>query len=503
MSRAHVPSGLKVKRWYAPESKSVFKRVEHILSTADVRPFAKGVVNVVGGMLERVFYLDGDCTRPPPCIRPASDLWGLTNQLASAVGVCHRVSGSEFIATRSGAKRAMYERARSDLFNKPCSLDALSRLSFFTKWESTMHGAKIQVPRIVSPRSFGFNYLLGRYMRPIEHPIFDALATLFGTSCVVAKGLTQEAKGQMIADKMQGKVAVGLDASRFDQTIGRTLLTVEHALYEKLFPGDKLLPALLKKQLTNKGVARCRDGMVSANIGAMRCSGDQNTSLGNCIISCLLAKLFFEEHGIIDGDVFNDGDDLIMFIPAQSLPKLVNLQTWYLNWGLRMKVEPVAHEPEQVEFCQSRPVWTPRGYVLVRNVRKAFNTDYAGNERVDKWCDYLTHLRNVGLCGMSMAAGIPLYQEFYQFGIRNGKTGKQDSTVLGGMGYQAKIQRRAGCLSTVVPVDPMTRDSFALAFGISAADQLSIEEWFKTATLGCQDDAERNIILNPYSIALN
>jgi hypothetical protein len=76
--------------------------------------------------------------------------------------------------------------------------------------------------------------------------------------------------------------------------------------------------------------------------------------------------LYFLEHGI-EGDVVNDGDDLVMFVPESSLSTLADLESWYSNWGLRMKVEPPAYFPEQVEFCQSRPVWTPSGWVNFEN----------------------------------------------------------------------------------------------------------------------------------------
>jgi hypothetical protein len=453
-------------------------------------------------MKERVFYVDAEGTTVPTCKRLAKDLDGLVDQVVSACPVPSRATGSQFLATRTGSKRKMYEQARENLLLKPRTLSTLSRLSFFTKWESTVHSKK-QVPRIVSPRSFEFNYLLGKYIRPVEHDIFNALSSLFGSDVVVAKGLTQQQKGNLIARKLVGRVAVGLDASRFDQTIRETLLGVEHSLYNKLYQGDRLLSSLLKCQLKNAGSARCLDGVLTADIGAMRCSGDQNTSLGNCVVSCLLAKLYFVEHAI-DGDVLNDGDDLIMFVPEQSLPLLSDLEDWYLQWGLRMKIEEPAREPEQVEFCQSRPVWTPSGYVLVRNPKKAFNTDYSGATKVTALGDYLVHLRNVGVCGLSMAAGIPLYQEFYSAGVRFGRTGKFDKSELGGVYYQARLQWQAGHLSRTVAIDTMTRVSFEKAFGIPAHTQLDIEEWFKAATFsGCLIDSANLQVDNFNPLAIN
>lgn len=448
-------------------------RLFHAASSVRVSPFGKGIDNVVSGMKERVFYIDGDGRRPPPCRRLASELGLLVQEVVHIIGHCSRVSGAEFIRTRSGSKKKMYERARADLMSKPTSLTELARLQFFTKMESTVW-TKQQVPRVVSPRSFGFNYLLGKYLRPLEHKVFDALAELFTGLAVVAKGMTQLEKGNLIVSKLKpGYVAVGLDASRFDQTIGRELLTAEHSVYTGVYRGDKMLRDLLRCQLKNKGVARCRDGIAHANIGAMRCSGDQNTSLGNCIVSCLLAKLYYLEHGI-EGDVINDGDDLIMFIPEETLPRLANLADWYEEWGLRMKVEEPARKPEQVEFCQSRPVWVPEGYLLVRNPLKALNTDYAGGTRIERIIDYETHLRNVGLCGMAMAAGVPIYQSFYGAGVRNGRTGRF-TEELRGLAYQARIEWSRGAGVSPKPIHWRTRDSFWMAFGVDPSKQQAIE----------------------------
>jgi hypothetical protein len=470
--------------------------VAHEFSSIRVAPFRKVIDNVVTGMKERVFYTDSLGTKPPPCIRDGSDLHGLVKAVVDAVGPCDRDTGEQFIASRTGSKRQRYEQARSDLASKQLSLSELSSLSFFTKWESTCwKEGKMQVPRIVSPRHFGFNYLLGKYIRPIEHKIFDALGGLFTGSSVVTKGMTMQEKAELIISKLKpGYVAVGLDASRFDQTIKAVLLSVEHLVHLGCYNYDRLLAALLKCQLHNRGRAFCKDGTLRANIGAMRCSGDQNTSLGNCIISCLLAKLYFLEHGI-EGDVVNDGDDLVMFVPESSLSTLADLESWYSNWGLRMKVEPPAYFPEQVEFCQSRPVWTPSGWVMVRNPSKALNTDYAGSEKVANNKCYLEHLRSVGLCGLSMAAGIPVLQAFYQWGIRHGRTGK-DRDTSGGIHYQARIQRRAGHLSRSAPVDVLTRESFGKAFGIAPDEQLIMEDWFAEAVFAAEPFKEHKNIQN-------
>jgi len=493
--------GMRARRWMSTRySQPGYYRMLHPFSDVDVAAFSKGIDNVISGMKERVYYTDAHGTLPPPCVRHLDEVSDIIDRLVSLIGPCSRITGDEFIRSRVGSKRKMYEKARSDLLLRPSTLGQLAMLGFFTKTESTVW-RKAQVPRIVSPRSFGYNYLLGKYIRPIEHKIFDALAQLFTGETVVAKGLTQLEKGELIAKKLRpGWVAVGLDASRFDQTIKETLLSVEHAVYNRVH-NSKLLKQLLRMQMHNKGRAVCRDGVVFANIGAMRCSGDQNTSLGNCLISCVLAFLYMREHGI-KGDILNDGDDLIMFLPESSLHLLGDLTGWYANWGLRMKVEEPAYMPEQVEFCQSRPVWTPEGYLLVRNPSKALNTDYACGPRLENPNEWIKHIRSVGLCGMAMAAGVPIYQEFYGWGIRNGKTGKF-TEELRGLHYQARLEWGAGHRSVAREIHWRTRDSFWMAFGISPPAQEAIEGWFHQAELGRLDVLRHNTKLFDLSHTLS
>lgn len=478
--------------------KKRYYRTIHEYSDRVVQAFDTSLVNVVSGMKERVFFIDSKGTPTPPCVRKHSELSALVETVASEVGVTTRVSGLDFIRSRSGSKRAMYEKAVRDMRDNATPLEKLAEIQFFVKTEATQH-LKTQVPRIISPRSFGFNYLLGRYTMAVEHQIFDAMRSLFQGVTVVAKGLTQQVKGQLIANKLtHDRVCVGLDASRFDQSVRDELLLLEHSLLLRCFDNDPALARLLRMQLNNKGRAMCVDGCVKANIGAMRCSGDQNTSLGNCVISCLLAAAFFRENGVVGADVLNDGDDLLMFVPKDQLHKLTLLPQWYLDWGLRMKVEEPAFIPEQVEFCQSKVVWGPEGWTLVRDWRKVLNTDCFGNAKLDSDEKYRIHLRGVGLCGLSMAAGIPIVQSYYSKCVSDGLTGRDvDSWKL----EQRRIQERAGHHAKALEVSAATRISFELAFGVNPMEQIALEHqissWCFAANPQIYD--ENLLLLNNYT----
>lgn len=467
-----------MKRWIPSRyRRGVYFRAVHRLGSTPVHPFAKNVDNLLSGFKERVFYIDSKGTPRPECQRRHTELLPLALALHAHLPHFHRVTSREFVAARTGAKRAMYERALESMRLKRPSLGDMAQLKFFTKFESTLW-RKPQVPRIISPRSPEFNILLGRYTQPLEEHVYYALQQWFCSACpVVAKGLTQQAKAEAIVEKLRpGWCAVGLDASRFDQCIQADLLKAEHSFYKMVYPNDRLLGALLREQLHNRGYGLCPDGMVRADIGAMRCSGDQNTSLGNILIMCFLIRLFCEENGVFSYDVLDDGDDLLLFLPATSLPLLEGLTQWYLNWGLRMKVEPPAYYPEQVEFCQSKPVKLDDGWTLIRQPSKALNTDYACGATAARWEDYLVHIRSVGLCGLSMAAGCPIYDRFYSWGVANGKTGKWSDAMSRGIKRQAVIQQRAGHNAFSKPVSLEARVSFHRAFGIAPEVQMLVEE---------------------------
>lgn len=486
-----MAKGMSVKRWSPLRSRTKrYYRTVHELSDRVVQPFDTSLVNVISGMKERVFFINSLGEKRPPCLRDFKECANLIAKVVEFVGVSTRVAGAAFLRSRSGSKRRMYERAVVDMREKHTKLEKLAEIKFFVKTEGTQH-VKKQVPRIISPRSFGFNYLLGRYTMSVEHKIFDAMRQLFQGETVVAKGLSQQAKGELIAGKLKtGYVCVGLDASRFDQTIGEQLLKLEHAVLLGCFDHCPKLAALLRLQLRNKGVAMCNDGMVRANIGAMRCSGDQNTSLGNCVISCLLAAKYFEENNIVGGDIFNDGDDLLMFVRKDQLHILDNLGEWYLQWGLRMKVEEPAHIPEQVEFCQSKVCFGPDGWILVRDWRKVINTDCFANAKVDSFDKYRVHMRNVGLCGLSMAAGLPILQAYYALLVEQGLTGK---CALDWKKYQRDIQEKAGYSCKARDVSATSRISFELAFGVTPYEQIAYESKIRTWTLAAQPIDTRHI----------
>lgn len=83
-------------------------------------------------------------------------------------------------------------------------------------------------------------------------------------STVVAKGLTIDETGKLMAEKwhkFSRPVGVGIDASRFDQHVSKQALEWEHSIYNAIFQSGELAAAL-KWQIHNVGFARSKDGCI-------------------------------------------------------------------------------------------------------------------------------------------------------------------------------------------------------------------------------------------------
>lgn len=445
-----------------------------------VRPFANNIHNVVSALKERVFFVDDVGTERPEWRAESVAFFAYTEQIARLVAPA-QVSWEHFVSTRPGSKRKLYEDALVRLKEENYSLLKLAETNLFTKFERTWW-IKPQVPRIINPRDPRYHILLGSYLLAVEKPIYNALQTLVNQEVpCVAKGYTQEEKAQHIKNLLTpGWMCVGLDASRFDQCIGDVALSIEHSVYTGIYRNNRLLAELLRLQRHNVGRYRSQDGTVVADMGAIRCSGDMNTSLGNCIISVLLAHEYCQQKGIAH-KVYCDGDDLLLFVKRGQ--DLSDLPQWYLERGFRMKVEPPAYNLEDVEFCQSRIVWCTDRYVLVRNPVKCLTTDYTGYIEClsDKVWQQIMH--STGSCGLSLFYGCPILQEWYEWGLRHGVNhGKKLNRGMGVADFylRAKTQGK----KKAIPISDEARASFCAAYGITPCQQIAVEQSIRGMVCG-------------------
>lgn len=442
------------------------------------------IENLGRGLAERVFYtvVDGKYTKPPQPEPHQFDSidWYISKVVRAFGRKITPIDRSDFPGLYHGRKKTIYEQAVARLEEDGWD-KKFGRITAFVKAEKIDATSKPDpAPRIIQPRKPEYNVELGVYLKRAEHRIYASVARALGKSPVIAKGFNALELGDLIAskwDRFNSPVAIGMDASRFDQHVSLDALHWEHALYINLTePRFRTwLRELLDFQLCNKGLAMARDGGFKYKIDGCRMSGDMNTALGNCLLMTAMTANFCVTNKV-KYDMINNGDDLVLFIEKEDLTRVFPLiPEYFLKFGFTMKVEEPVTILEQVEFCQMRPVWTPSGYMMTRHYDVVLNKDLVTilDIRSDKaFRQWMTAISD---CGLALAGGIPILQTFYQQ-----LDFKVNFDWVKEHGAFNSASWRGDLVSRSQPVHDRSRVSFGLAFGLSFQEQVEIERLIRS-----------------------
>lgn len=426
-------------------------------------------------LLERVFYVEenGDFTLiqdVDPSISKIR-LKEFKNQLLKRTGRVSMFTTQEVVNTYHGRKKSVYEAAQVKLDSFGLQRSDAYSCSFIKVEKCNIAKA----PRCIQPRKPVYNLVLGKYIKPLEHRLYKAIGKIFNHPTVM-KGYDVEQIGGYMHQKwnmFSNPVAVGIDATRFDAHVGPSILDWEHSIYRSIFR-SKELNKLLNWQMNNVGKGYCIDGKLSYKVKGKRFSGDMNTALGNCIIMCAIVWSFCNTNNI-RCQLANNGDDCVLFIDKEDLNKLHSLPGWFLDFGFRIKIEEPVYEFSRIEFCQMRPIWTRGKYVMVRNWHTALMKDtlcllpVANEKYMRKW------IGAVGECGLSLCAGVPVLQSFYNAFVRNGIAASNvvgNDNFIGGMWYH-----RGSIVNGVQTVTAKSRLSFYEAWGVTPDEQIAMEHY--------------------------
>lgn len=362
------------------------------------------------------------------------NLQSVGRRLASVVKV-RKITPEEFVESRPKGKYQLYTQALQELLDqrKLCPKDV--HVNIFIKWELVASSDKD--PRIISPRSPKYNILLGQYInKNNELAVYKGIDTLWGEETVF-KHCTLPAMAAQIVRKWHSfscPVAVGLDASRFDQHVSRQALNFEHSVYRFLFPGDSELNTLLRCQIVNycKGKGDIFDFEYKAT---GRMSGDMNTSVGNVILMTSVLLHWREILGL-NFKLVNNGDDSVAIMDVSELPRFLDgFDLFFVAYGFNMVAEEPVYHVEHIEFCQMKPVQLDRGWMMVRKPQSVFKDMIAISTR--GVANYHNYLRDVGLCGLSLYADCPLVGTFYSVLSRQGSE-RLEGELKGGLAYWMK-----------------------------------------------------------------
>lgn len=470
--------------------------------------------NVLRALVERRFLVkseDGSSLVPPPQPKIGvvqKRLANVKRRIIAEIPTPTRMTMSEFIDTRPSRLRKRYTDAMVSYVKFGLS-EMQAWISHFIKFEKVNLTKKSDpVPRNIQPRSPEYNLRLGMFLSPIEgfggsHPMYDALASLFGGPTVM-KGMNAEQvatsiveASQMVLDRSEcsgshlqggvpGLVWIGCDASRFDQHVSKCMLKWEHSIYLELYMNNPELSELrwlLKQQLKTKATTYTQDEngveyKVSYQDEGQRSSGDMNTGLGNCIIMCaMLYTYLVEVIGISNVRVINNGDDAVIVMTQDDYTKFSDkaFKEWFLDMGFTMTLEEPVYELEQLEFCQSHPVKTPVGWIMVPNIDNLnkFGVALVDKSKIDDW------IREVGVAGRLWLSGIPIWYEYFCQYPHDGKESQRPA--LNEQNAWSLYWNSLGIAERASEVADETRISFYNAFGITPQEQRAAEEKLSTS----------------------
>jgi len=459
-----------------------------------------GITALTRAVLERVFFVKRDGVfveplRPQSCEHFFTALAGFTTAIKRHLPSTVPISERQFVDTYRGRKRVVYEGALESLDRKPLTLKD-GNVKVFVKFEKFNSTSKPDaVPRVVSPRSPRFNVAFGRFIRPIEERIFDAIGDVYGSRTVM-KGLNAIDSGRLMFtkwDSFKDPVAVGLDAERFDQHVSRAALQYEHMIYNSCFwrRQDKVeLQGLCSQQLDNRCSGNTLDGWLKYRTNGVRMSGDMNTSLGNCVLMCAMIHSYAVHRGV-DVHLANNGDDCVVFMERAQLGCFMDgLDSWFRQMGFSMICEEPVFDFEKVQFCQTQPVYcgpTRGDYIMVRDPRIAIPKDSVALLPLRNPKEVSGWIHAVGTGGIALTGGMPVWQNFYSMYVRSaiGPRANLDS----GWGWGVRSLSHS-LLRTYAPPSPQTRYSFWLAFGISPEEQSCIEAFYDNRTVSLVNDPD-------------
>jgi hypothetical protein len=382
-----------------------------------------------------------------------------------------------------GAMRRRYLDAFMSLRDWPLDVRRDARLDCFLKAEKVKLVEKWAKPRLIFPRSARYNLVRASRLKPFEHWLWAHLtAERLGTPGVgryVAKGLNLSSRARLILKKrsrFQDPVVLEVDGKAFEAHVGVSSLREEQRVYKAAYPRDQVLRSLLREQLVLRGMLPCR-AKFSRDGG--RASGDFNTGMGNSLImlACVLSSM--TALGYERFDFLADGDNALLFVESSDADDLVRRLPGVAvaSCGQELSLDSRSTSVGGIVFGQSRPVWFPDGWRLVRDPFKALSGFGCSHAWLREPSFRVEYLVGVARCELALSVGQPLLQAFClavlaalpDVEVRS-HVAFRDYEFLG---VSPRVSRRAA------PVHPATRESFHEAFGVSPERQVLLEEGFR------------------------
>jgi len=407
----------------------------------------------------------------------------VSRDIAFALGDVEPWSRDQVVSHYTGRLRARYATAATSLELDPInSMDA--RVSAFVKpekWDIKTFNTK--PPRAIQGRQPRYGLELAKYLKPIEKKLYRLNSRRFPSE-MIAKGMNQANRARCIMEKFSqivDCVVVPIDASKFDAHVSYDQLKVEHSIY-KYCCRSKELAKLLQWQLNNVG--RTSSG-IKYRVRGRRMSGDMNTALGNCLLMVAMSIAMFRQLEITEFDIYDDGDDCLLFVSRKDLPNLLaNMGQQYLLMGHEVVAEKPCFVLSDIEFCQTKLVMTTPPQ-MIRDYRKVLSVATSSQKHFRNDGGFRV-LKSTMQCEAVLNAGVPILQAYAHSWLRKLNNTKAAKLAHNESSY-VRVMREVDTGIVLTPlgveindpkIKPITheaRASFELAFGLEIEQQIVLE----------------------------
>lgn len=446
------------------------------------------VCNHLNALVHRV----GTCVPYPneDCI---SRLRSLSAELAKLVGRHSQIPLQAVVDGFSGARRRRYERAKRN-YQRWGIKKSDSDVKMFVKLEGIKfsEGKVNPACRAIQWRNPVFTLVWSSYLKQAEHALYDCVGGgSFPPGPLFAKNMNPAQRAQAIVDKagkLPGCKMYMLDVSRFDAHMTSSFLEVENEFWAFVIQGGEELADILRWKKGIRGSFRVGDKKFKYRNRDGRCSGDADTAASNCVQMCLQLTAFGhflrQRDSTSKFDFIVDGDDSVFFYKGLDFTEDF-VKEYFVRCGLTMKVDDVVEDVREVNFCQGKPCRIDGKWLNVRDPFKILSKTTIN----PKFSDIKLRpklLKTIAVGELSIYAGTPVIDTYLRALIRSAdnqmsKRGLKDSGMLKGdwwMSYRMKRDMPRGRFdyNRAVPITPLARSDFAVAWGISVDIQKQWEE---------------------------
>jgi len=384
------------------------------------------------------------------------------------------------------SKRKYYRRRMAKIFSQ---FNVNAKTKMFTKTEKTeldVYGSKVYTtnygdlgadPRAVTPMSMDYNVAISKFIGPLQETVFnyESQGIRFPKGKIFAKGLDDVSLYNLLHEKWNGLGGDGktraliFDVSRWDRHIRGALKKLEEEFMIQAFDGDTEFSKLIKMFSRNKGVAKSNLFDYKYDLEACRASGSSWTSLMNHVLMTCVMNSFMKYLGLTVYDIVDAGDDIIVLVNDDDALKVERqVDSYFKQCGLSIKVETIAHSFEDIKFCQKRPF----AGSMVRSFQRIASRAMVcpGNYLYDM----PTYLRSVFECELHLNHKVPitghLCKLMHEKALKAG--GKFNQQVFDNYKKEQMIALRVNKIPEYIP----ERDHYSRVTGISPEMQLVNED---------------------------